>query len=158
MVEDAGRVEQYPTTAYTDPSANAAVNAPATQTSAGVTKRCAWRWVEPDTANGVSGPAFSQANPAGNTNGGNPPQHASWGDPGVKVFNNTAPQQPGPVWCPWSVNNCGPNDEAFSFHGTGVNCLFMDGHVTFMRDNVSVLVGRYLSTPAEGIPLGIVDY
>ncbi len=147
MMEDVGRVEGYGTTKYADPSANAVTYAPATQTISGVTYRCAWRWVEPDTANGVSGPAATVANAP-----------SKYGDPGLKVINQNATPMGGPTWCPWGKNNCGPNDEAFSFHGSGANTLFMDGHVTFLRDNIAPWTLRYLCTPHELIPPDISDY
>jgi prepilin-type N-terminal cleavage/methylation domain-containing protein/prepilin-type processing-associated H-X9-DG protein len=153
LIEDAGRVETFPTTAYADSGLLAAANAPAGQTSGGTTFRCAWRWAEGDSANGVSGPAYSITNPSGGAN------HTMFGDQGVKIMNNTPPSPlGGPIWCPWPTNNCGPNDEPFSFHGNGCNALFMDGHVSFLSDTISVLPMRYLCTPAESIPPGITGY
>ncbi len=34
----------------------------------------------------------------------------------TKILNNNNTPKGGPTACPWSTNNCGPNDEPFSFH------------------------------------------
>src|SRR5262249_20705240 len=103
LIEDVGRVEGLGTPKYDDP--------------AGVTtytggKRAAWRWAEPDTANGVSGP------PNGLYVGGHVinQNKKPFGGPSTAFtagggYDGTA--------CPWNANNCGPNDEPFSFHGPG---------------------------------------
>src|SRR5262249_8188723 len=98
---------------------------------------------EPDSANGVSGPPG-----------------AKWGDKFTMINNNPKPFG-GPINtaatavdieqgnCPWTANNCGPNDEAFSFHGSGANALFADGSVRFTRQDIAPLTFRKLLTPAE---------
>jgi prepilin-type processing-associated H-X9-DG protein len=50
-------------------------------------------------------------------------------------------------------NNCGPNDEIFGFHGSGANAVFMDGHVSFLSQDLSTPILRYLVTANEGVPL-----
>ena len=52
----------------------------------------------------------------------------------------------GPASCPWiTVNNCGPNDEMFSFHdGGNVQVVFGDGHVQTLRGGLSSIVCRFL--------------
>jgi prepilin-type processing-associated H-X9-DG protein len=67
-----------------------------------------------------------------------------------KVVGSNAHPFGGPATCPWTAINCGPNDEAFSFHGAGANCLFMDGHVAFVRDDIDVINFRRLLTATEG--------
>jgi len=76
------------------------------------------RWAEPDQGNGVSGDPLLTGNSR-------------------KVINNNATPIGGPTGCPWSSNNCGPNDEAFSFHTGGAQAVFGDGHVAFIRDSIS---------------------
>ena len=72
--------------------------------------------------------------------------------------NSSAPFG-GPAWCPWAgTNNCGVNDEPFSFHGGGCNTLFMDGHVTFLRESIHPYALRTLCTAIEGLPPPISDY
>jgi len=138
IIEDVGRVEGLGTPKYFDPAGD------------GVVTRKAWRWADPDTANGVSGP-----------------QAAKLTDKFLVINNNKSPFG-GPSdgttdWsvtnCPWSTNNCGPNDEPFSFHGPGANALFGDGHVSFVREDVDRVVLRRLLTPIEGKPAqGVYEY
>jgi prepilin-type N-terminal cleavage/methylation domain-containing protein/prepilin-type processing-associated H-X9-DG protein len=102
-------------------------------------KRAINRWAEPETGNGVSGP------PTGDPNS---PYFQNKAGPYV---NQTAtPVGGSPSTCPWSVNNCGPNDELFSSHPGGVNVVFMDGHVGFLRDSIDGANLRYLCLPDDG--------
>ena len=93
------------------------------------------RWAEPDQGNGVSGPP-------GMLNGNS------------KIINNNKNPLGGPSTCPWSTNNCGPNDEAFSYHSGGAMAIFADGHVQFITDTISVVTMRNLVTAAGGEVLG----
>lgn len=149
MTEDVGRTETFGTPSYTDPIGGATVaNNPATG------KRCAWRWAEPDTANGISGPYYKTGSP-------NPPV----GNKNAKVINNYATPIGGPTtggagsitYCPWTIANCGPNDEAFSFHNAGCNCLFMDGSVRFIRDDIDSGTFFRLVCPIDGKATGFID-
>jgi prepilin-type processing-associated H-X9-DG protein len=88
------------------------------------------RWAEPDQANGVSGPP-------GATVAG-------------KVINNNNTPIGGPSTCPWTTNNCGLNDEIFSFHTGGAMVVFADGHVQLLRDTISPQQMRFLITPMGG--------
>jgi len=90
-----------------------------------------YRWGEPDVANGHSGPHQDTVNK-------------------VARINNNATPNGGPSSCPWALNNCGPNDEPFSFHPGGVNALFGDGHVQFLRDGLSAQVLRAICTADGG--------
>jgi prepilin-type processing-associated H-X9-DG protein len=83
--------------------------------------RAGWRWAEPDNASGIS-----------------------------KIINNNKAPFGGPSTCPWTNHDCGPNNEVFSFHGGGANALFMDGHVIFLREELSPGVLRALATRAGG--------
>jgi len=92
--------------------------------------RSVWRWADPDAVgSGVSG------------NGG-------------KYVNNYATPFGGPTACPWSTNNCGPNDEPFSFHQGGCNAVMCDGSVRFLAETISYAPMRYLITRAEGVAVG----
>jgi prepilin-type processing-associated H-X9-DG protein len=51
----------------------------------------------------------------------------------------------------WHVHDCGPNNEAFSFHGGGAHVAFADGHVVFMRDGTTQAVLRAIATRSNGI-------
>jgi prepilin-type N-terminal cleavage/methylation domain-containing protein/prepilin-type processing-associated H-X9-DG protein len=83
--------------------------------------RAGWRWAEPDNASGVSATVNANRTPFG-----------------------------GPTTCPWTNHDCGPNNEIFSFHGGGAHVLFMDSHVTFLRDNISAATLRSLATRNGG--------
>lgn len=95
--------------------------------------RRVYAWADPDAvANGFSGPSNAT--------------------PGSKVakFNNYANPIGGPADCPWTTNNCGPNDEPFSFHTGGVNAVMADGSVRFIRDSLSFAVLKYSVGATDG--------
>jgi prepilin-type processing-associated H-X9-DG protein len=99
---------------------------PGTNQYGGVaTYRRFWRWAEPAGAFGVSG------------------------QPNNKVpipYENTA----FPTAVSNSVANAQNNDELYSFHSSGVNCLFGDGSVHFLKNSINVVVLRGLITLAGG--------
>ena len=99
------------------------------------TRRCPNRWADGDTGNGVSGP------PTGATSG-------------VRVINNSSVPKGGPVDCPWSNNNCGPNDEPFSFHTGGVQCVLGDGSAHFLSETIDQGIMRRLCDPKDGLVMG----
>ena len=82
-------------------------------------------------ANGVSGPHLAT-------------------DTQVAQINNHASPKGGTTACPWSANNCGPNDEPFSFHPGGALAVYGDGHVQLVRDSISPQVLRALCTADFG--------
>ncbi|HEX4592063.1 MAG TPA: DUF1559 domain-containing protein [Gemmataceae bacterium] len=102
-------------------------------------KRAINRWAEPETGNGVSGPPM-----------GDPNSPYFQNKPGPYINQTATPLGGSASTCPWSVNNCGPNDELASSHSGGVNVVFMDGHVGFLRDNISGATLRYLCLPDDG--------
>ncbi len=129
IAEDVGKQESGIYGKYTDPITGG--------------KRVITRWAEPDTGNGVSGPP------------GNGVGSKSLVSP---INNNTSPVG-GPPDCPWTTNNCGPNDEIFSFHEGGAQVVFCDGHVSLLTNQISPQAIRFLVTRKEGIPIpGDVDY
>ena len=97
-------------------------------------KRANARWAEPDTGNGVSGQVNSAAGAL------------------QPVVNGNATPNGGPSTCPWSTNNCGPNDEIWSWHPGGANLLYCDGSVRFMSEAIKPQVMRKLVTRSEGEP------
>jgi prepilin-type N-terminal cleavage/methylation domain-containing protein/prepilin-type processing-associated H-X9-DG protein len=143
IAEDVGRYEQMPG-AYVDgyyQASNdllgAAVASDLLPTGSGL--RCFWRWAEGDSGYGVSGP---------------PGATFDMTISGGYVINNNNTPFGGPSSCPWNLTtNCGPNDEVFSFHGTGANVVFCDGHVTFLSQSIDPVAMRYLVTATEGIPI-----
>jgi prepilin-type processing-associated H-X9-DG protein len=128
IAEDAGRnfetLEPFTTSKY--PDLTTAVDMPPSK------NRAINRWAEPDTGNGVSGPPNSTL---GNLKA---------------VINNHNVAPLGPAECPWSTNNCGPNDEIFSFHPGGASAVFADGSAHFLREDVSPQTMRRLVTRDEG--------
>ena len=100
------------------------------------------RWAEPDTGSGVSGPPNQTVvvSPTGTTT----PTGA-----GQPFINQNKAPYGGPATCLWSLNNCGPNDEPFSFHPGGVNVVMGDGSVKFLSTQTHGLVVRYMVTSNE---------
>ncbi len=84
-------------------------------------RRRFWRWAEPDNALGIS-----------------------------KGINNNKAPQGGPAACLWTVNNCGPFEEIFSFHTGGAQVLFGDGSARFLSESLDLTVLRALATRSEG--------
>ncbi len=98
------------------------------------------RWAEPDSGNGVSGPPNATPD---NLRG---------------VINNNAVGNSGPSDCPWSMNNCGPNDEIFSFHPGGALALFVDGSVHFLAEGIDPRLMRKLVTRDENTLISAGDW
>jgi prepilin-type N-terminal cleavage/methylation domain-containing protein/prepilin-type processing-associated H-X9-DG protein len=87
------------------------------------------RWAEPDCAIGIS-----------------------------KGINNNAHPFGGPPACPWSTNNCGPNEEIFSFHPGGAQVVFCDGHIAFLRQSMDPRTLRKLVTRTGGEVISDGEY
>lgn len=92
--------------------------------------RCPNRWADPDNALGLSGPPTSLSR--------------------KRVINNHVVPIGGPPECPWSTENCGPNDEIFSFHTGGAQAVFADGAVRFLSENMDPVVVAKLVARADG--------
>jgi prepilin-type N-terminal cleavage/methylation domain-containing protein/prepilin-type processing-associated H-X9-DG protein len=127
------------------------------------------RWAEPDNSNGVSGQASAttgtpgiyippvingDASPKGGPGGygsavGEPYQLVNPGD--TTDGNYTHPAIAGNP-CGWYWQNCGPNDELFSFHPSGINVLMGDGSVHFLNEQIDPITLRYMVTANEAIP------
>jgi prepilin-type processing-associated H-X9-DG protein len=84
-----------------------------------------WRWANPDHCSGQS----KRINTAKN------------------ATYTTADPNDG---CAWTRHDCGPNSEAFSFHGNGAHAVFADGHVVFVRESTPITVLRALATRNDG--------
>jgi prepilin-type processing-associated H-X9-DG protein len=92
-------------------------------------------WADPDcVTNGFSGPS-NAAMPQSNR---------------LAKVNNHATPFGGPPICPWITNNCGPNDEPFSFHSGGLNACLGDGSVRFIQQNMDALVLKALVGAGDG--------
>jgi prepilin-type N-terminal cleavage/methylation domain-containing protein/prepilin-type processing-associated H-X9-DG protein len=116
------------------------------------TKRAINRWADPECGNGVSGPPESDPTDTTGIYNGIASFTGPWinqnaypiGGGGPNALSKTG------VGCVWSANNCGPNDELFSPHNGGCYVGFVDGHVTFLRDDVPAATLRYLMLPDDG--------
>ena len=126
--EDAGR-DEYFLSPYTEYSASHGgdLRGLGPAGGAGIARRY-WRWAEPDSGWGVSGQPNNKYRP-------------------MKELTAYGPT-PGELLT--QGNNAGANDELFSFHPGGVNCLFGDGSVRFIKDSISLSTLRGLVTPNGG--------
>lgn len=98
----------------------------------GVNGRRMYAWADPDSStNGLSGPSNSTTTKK------------------AKINNNNLPVG-GPANCLWSVNNCGPNDEPFSFHVGGAMACMGDGSVRFVSETVDPIVLKWMAAAADG--------
>jgi hypothetical protein len=96
--------------------------------------RRVFAWADADAvANGFSGPS-NAISPA----------------PRTARLNNYSVPEGGPPACLWSVNNCGPNDEPFSFHVGGVNATMGDGSVRFLNESIDGVVVKWLIGAEDG--------
>ena len=84
-----------------------------------------WRWADPGCAFGTSGQPNNKGMP---TNEGVP-----W-----------------PSTVATAGNQAGPNEEPYSFHPGGVNALFGDGSVRFVKETINLVALRSILTLAGG--------
>ena len=124
--------------------------------------RAVWRWADPDAgASGISGPANargfldSRGNYLGKVINANAfPIGGAPATTHVDTAGNTKGLYPlGEKGCPWTTQNCGPNDEPFSFHQSGCNVLMLDGSTRFLNDSLDAITLRRLVTRAESVPV-----
>jgi hypothetical protein len=102
--------------------------------STGPNGRRVFAWADADAvSNGFSGPNNAIA-PASR----------------VARLNNYSTPDGGPTECRWSVNNCGPNDEPFSFHISGLNATMGDGSVRFLSDQIDGIVMKWMIGAEDG--------
>jgi hypothetical protein len=73
----------------------------------------------------------------------------------VAGINNSATPFGGPSTCPWDLNNCGPNDEPFSFHNGGINVCIGDGSSRFLAGNIDALVLKAITGANDGASTAI---
>jgi prepilin-type N-terminal cleavage/methylation domain-containing protein/prepilin-type processing-associated H-X9-DG protein len=82
-----------------------------------------------------------------------------WADPGCAFGTSGQPNnlgQPtneGTFWPSTTVtagNQAGPNEEPYSYHPGGVNALFGDGHVAFIKNSINLVAFRSILTLAGG--------
>jgi prepilin-type N-terminal cleavage/methylation domain-containing protein/prepilin-type processing-associated H-X9-DG protein len=127
--EDAGRDERF-LSPYTqiDTAQGASGDARVLPYGGAGTYRRFWRWAEPDAAYGVSGQPNNKFRGQG------------------QAYETTSFPASGTT----AGSNGGANDELFSFHPGGVNVLFGDGSVRFVKDSISLGTLRALVTLSGG--------
>jgi prepilin-type N-terminal cleavage/methylation domain-containing protein/prepilin-type processing-associated H-X9-DG protein len=145
--EDAGRDPRY-LSPYTQNWYNSVIAMPAYLASANpsdpgpaggyVPYRRYWRWAEPDESFGVSGGINNKYRPDN--------EGVDW--PTANGITTFVAQG----------NNAGNNDELASFHPGGINALFGDGSVHFLKDSVSPVTLRGLVTLSGGEVLSSDSY
>ena len=130
-IEDAGRA--HPSAGvYASYSARPSPILDGVQGSSSSNARRMYAWADPDSGtNGLSGPSNST------------------GDRTAGINQNATPSG-GPTSCPWTLNNCGPNDEPFSFHTGGCNAVMGDGSVRFFRSGTPALTLKWLAGATDG--------
>jgi len=138
MIEDASRAHPSVSRFGALSARNSPVSAPAdpiawTGGSAG--GRRVYAWADPDaTTNGYSGPS-NAVSPAART----------------AMINNYSTPIGGPLaLCPWTQNNCGPNDEPFAFHTGGANAAMGDGSVRFMSATTDGVILKFMIGAQDG--------
>jgi prepilin-type processing-associated H-X9-DG protein len=133
ITDDTARRENYLTNpSYVDPAVQLGI---AVDQGSAFTLRRFWRWAEQDSGFGVSG------DPLLNTK-----------TTSFAIINNNpfSPGTDGPNGCWKTTNNCGPNDEIFSFHTGGAMVVFADGHVQFISNSITPVVGASLTSRSGG--------
>ena len=130
FAEDAGR-DARNLAAYADSGYNTAywsATYNSASASAGNPRRF-WRWADPANAMTVSGQINNKYRPM---------TGSAFGSTTVASTSSSP------------VMDSGQNDEIFSFHPGGANCLFGDGSVKFLKDSTAVVVIRKLVTANGG--------
>ncbi len=94
------------------------------------------RWADADNGSGVSGPPGMVG---GNSN----------------IINNSR-KLPSAFCTGYTANNCGPNDEPFSYHVGGCHAALCDGSVRFVSENTAWQIIRAICTASGGEIVG--DY
>ncbi len=107
------------------------------------------RWADPDAdGSGISGPP--NVDPEEVSNGLYIPGLFTDQSPFTHWVNQNGYPMGGPSTCPWLANDCGLNDEPFSFHPGGCNAVMVDGSVHFFSETITPVAMRALVTRSEG--------
>jgi prepilin-type processing-associated H-X9-DG protein len=129
FAEDAGRDETY-VSQYAEDYYGGQGNAPTRNVpgfSAGAGRRF-WRWAEPHSSLGVSGGINNKFRP----------------------MHEDSPFESFPGVLQTAGNKAGNNQGLFSFHPGGINALFGDGSVRFLKEGINVVTLRNLVTQKGG--------
>jgi hypothetical protein len=135
-IEDAGRAHPSAGVFASLSTRPAVITDDTVQWSGGTTGgRRMYAWADPDSGtNGLSGPSNAIA-------------------PGSRLMKINQYKTPigGPPECRWSQNNCGPNDEPFSFHPGGCNAAISDGSVRFLTESLDWVVLKAIAGSQDGV-------
>jgi prepilin-type processing-associated H-X9-DG protein len=137
FAEDAGRdehyVSQYAEDYYGGPGNAPTRNVPGFAAGAG---RRFWRWAEPHSALGVSGGINNKYRP----------------------MHEDAEFETAPGTLQTAGNKAGNNQNLFSLHPGGINALFGDGSVKFLKEGINIITLRNLVTLKGGEVLSADQY
>lgn len=135
-IEDSGRAHPNAGQFASLSTRPAVINDDTVQWSGGSSGgRRMYAWADPDSVtNGFSGPSNAIA-------------------PGSRIMAINQYKTPigGPAECRWVNNNCGPNDEPFSFHNGGVNVVMADGSVRLISDELDWRILKNLAVAQDGL-------
>ena len=105
----------------------------------GAGNTCPNRWADSDNASGLSGPPHLEQ-VAGNK----------------QILNNTkTPLGGSAATCLWTQNNCGPNDEPFSFHSGIAMSVMCDGSVRPLKETIDALTLKAIVGAMDGINVNL---
>ncbi len=124
LIECAGRDERFVSQYADGYAAQTPIGYPFLSRGAGVSTAGPhrfWRWADPGNAFGISGQPNNTGKP---TNEGTP-----W-----------------PSTSATAGNQAGANEEAYAYHPGGVNALFGDGSVRFIKSTINLATFRYAVT------------
>ena len=140
IVEQSGRpsnlVGNYTQGIYLSAIAGAVPGWDPSQMTGGGTQTAPNRWADSDSGAGVSGQNNSAVGAL------------------LPVINGNKTPVNGPLACPWTQNNCGPNNEPFSLHIGGVHAALGDGSVRFISENIDWNTARRLFGRSDGEVIG----
>jgi prepilin-type processing-associated H-X9-DG protein len=137
FAEDAGRNESY-VSQYAEDYYGGSGNAPTRNVpgfAAGAGRRF-WRWAEPHSSLGVSGGINNKSRP----------------------MHEDSEFQTYPGTLQTAGNKAGNNQGLFSFHPGGINALFGDGSVKFLKESINIVTLRHIVTLKGGEVLSADQY